>query len=65
MKINVNKLIQKKYYRHSGYSGGLKTKTMQEVWDKNPSQVLVEAVSKMLPKNKLRNERMKRLVIEN
>lgn len=65
MKIGTNKLTQKKYYSHSGYAGGLKTKTMQNIWDENPSQVLLEAVSKMLPKNKLRNERMKRLVIEN
>jgi large subunit ribosomal protein L13 len=60
-----NKMKQKTYYRHSGYAGGLKEETLQSLWAKNPSEVLRRSVSRMIPKNKLRNERMKRLTIKN
>ncbi|HIE06392.1 MAG TPA: 50S ribosomal protein L13 [bacterium (Candidatus Stahlbacteria)] len=52
---------QKTYYRYSGYPGGLKTKTMEELLKKNPKQVLFLAVKGMLPKNRLRDRRLKRL----
>lgn len=60
-----NKMIQKKYYSHSGYAGGLKEVTLKRVWEKDPSEVLRRSVSRMLPKNRLRNERMKRLTVTN
>lgn len=59
--VTGDKLIQKKYYRHSGYPGGLKTLTLAEVLDKNPALAIQSAVHGMLPKNKLLKERMKRL----
>jgi len=61
MKITGKKLDQKLYYHHSGYPGGLKTKKMGDVFEKDPNQVLHKAVFNMLPKNKLRKPRMKRL----
>lgn len=61
MKITGQKLDQKLYYHHSGYPGGLKTKKMGQVFAKNPDQVLHKAVYNMLPKNKLRKPRIKRL----
>lgn len=61
IKITGQKLEQKKYYHHSGYPGGLKTKKMSEVFAKDPSEVLCRAVYNMLPKNKLRKQRFKRL----
>ncbi|MBU1165044.1 50S ribosomal protein L13 [Patescibacteria group bacterium] len=61
IKITGAKLDQKKYYRHSGFPGGLKTKKMGDVFAKDPAEVLKKAVYNMLPKNKLRKERMKRL----
>ena len=64
MKITGKKMKQKKYYRHSGYPGGLKTKTLEEVFSKNPAEVLRRAVWNMLPKNKLRKQRIKRLQFE-
>ncbi len=64
MKITGKKLEQKKYYRHSGYAGGLKTTAMKDVWESDPAEVLRKAVSRMLPKNKQRTERMKRLVVK-
>lgn len=65
IKVSGNKMTQKIYYRHSGYPGGLKTRKMKEIFEKNPAQLLEKAVYNMLPKNKLRAGRMKRLQINN
>lgn len=59
-----DKLNQKVYYRHTGYIGHLKQKTLKEVFQKSPDKVLRSAVSKMLPKNLLMQKRIKRLIIE-
>jgi len=61
MKFTGKKLEQKVYYHHSGYPGGLKVKKVKEVFAKNPEDVLKKAVWNMLPKNKLRTPRIKRL----
>lgn len=60
MGISGKKLTDKPYYHHSGFPGGLKTKLMKEL---TPAQQLISAVHNMLPKNKLRVARMKRLKI--
>ena len=65
LKFTGKKMEQKKYHHHSGYPGGLKTKTLSELFEKDPSDVLKRAIYSMLPKNKLRNGRMKRLNIQN
>lgn len=57
----AKKMKQKKYHHYSGYPGGLKTKTLQEMMERDPEKVLIAAVSRMLPKNKLQNERLKRI----
>lgn len=62
--ISGQKLEQKKYYRHSGYPGGLKEISMKSVFEKNPSEVLRKAVLGMLPKNRLRDPMIKRLKFE-
>ena len=56
-----DKMVQKKYYRHSGYPGGIKELSLKEVIEKDPSRAITEAVKGMLPKNKLASERLKRL----
>ncbi|MAF24759.1 50S ribosomal protein L13 [bacterium] len=61
LKISDNKLDQKKYYRHSGYPGGLKTTVMRELYANDPEEVIRKAVFNMLPKNKLRSRMIKRL----
>ncbi len=61
MKITGKKLEQKKYYKHSGYPGGLKEKSMEELMENKPEEVLKRAVFGMLPKNKLRAKQIKRL----
>ena len=59
--VTGDKMVQKKYYRHSGYPGGIKELSLKEVIEKDPSRAIVEAVKGMLPKNKLASERLKRL----
>lgn len=56
-----NKEDDKKYYRHSGFPGGIKDATVSEVREKFPERLVQAAVKGMLPKNKLAAERMKRL----
>ena len=63
--VSGKKLKDKTYYRHSTRIGHLIKETMEEVWKKKgPAEVLRRAVFGMLPKNKLRVKRMKRLTIE-
>ncbi len=59
--VTGNKMVDKMYYRHSGYPGGLKELKLEEVLEKDPTRVVSEAVKGMLPKNKLSAERLKRL----
>lgn len=61
IKITGNKLFDKRYYRHSGYAGALKSKTMQQQMNEDPRKVIEFAVYGMLPDNKLREIRMSRL----
>ena len=64
-KIHVtgNKLDQKRYYRHSGYPGGLKSRTLREQLDRRPTEVLRTAVKGMLPKNRLARQQITKLKI--
>ncbi len=57
------KLETKTYTRYSGYPGGLTTQTAQQVKDADPTLIIQNAVSRMLPKNKHRSERMGRLFV--
>ena len=61
--VTGNKLLAKKYYRHSGYPGGLKTRSLEEMLAKKPTEVLRKAVERMLPKNKLGSQMIGRLKI--
>ena len=55
------KETDKTYYRHSGFPGSLKERTVKEVRAKSPERLIEAAVKGMLPKNKLSSERMARL----
>ncbi len=59
--VTGDKMVQKKYYRHSGFPGGLKELKLEEVIEKDPARAITAAVKGMLPKNKLAAERLKRL----
>lgn len=61
--VTGDKLDKKMYYRHSGFPGGLKEATLREKMDKDPTEVIFQAVRGMLPVNKLRDGRLKRLKI--
>jgi len=58
-----NKLNKKIYYSHSGYPGGLKSATLGDKLEQDPTFPLTNAVRGMLPVNKLRDERLNRLKV--
>ena len=59
--VTGDKMTKKKYYRHSGFPGGLTELKLEEVIEKNPAVAIREAVKGMLPKNKLAADRLARL----
>jgi large subunit ribosomal protein L13 len=61
--VTGNKLDQKKYYRHSGYPGGLKERSLREQLERRPTEVLRVAVKGMLPKNRLARQQLTKLKI--
>lgn len=61
--VTGNKLEDKKYYRYSGYPSGLTTRSLKELLEKDPTQPVYKSIRGMLPVNKLRAERLKRLKI--
>ena len=63
--IAPKKIQQKKYYHYSGYPGGMKSKKMSNIFAAQPAEVLRHAVYYMLPKNKLRKNMVKRLIVVN
>lgn len=66
-KINLtgNKWSDKKYISYTGYPGGQRIKTAQQVYDKNPSIIIEKAIKGMLPKNKLGAAIFKNLKVYN
>ena len=58
-----NKLDQKVYYRHSGYPGGIKSRTLREQLNRFPDRVIRTAVRGMLPKNSLGRHMIKKLKV--
>lgn len=65
MKLTGKKMEQKSYYRHTTYATGLRVTPMSRVWAKDPGEVLKKAVSRMLPKNSHRKERLIRFDVKN
>ena len=59
--VTGDKMTKKKYYRHSGFPGGLTELKLEEVIEKNSALAIREAVKGMLPKNKLAADRLARL----
>ncbi len=58
-----NKLVQKDYYHHSMHPGGIKRVPMQHVFVEDPAEVIRHAVNGMIPKNRQREDLMRRLTI--
>ncbi len=63
VQVTGNKMVEKKYYRHSQYPGGLKTISLREQLDKHPDRVLQSAVWGMLPHNKYGRQVIKKLKV--
>ena len=63
IKLTGKKIEQKKYYSHSGYPGGIKEKTMKELLETKPEEIIKKAVWGMIPKNKLGREAYKKLKV--
>lgn len=59
--VTGSKETAKQYYRHSGFPGGIKDASLAEVRGRHPERIITAAVKGMLPKNKLADERLKRL----
>jgi large subunit ribosomal protein L13 len=64
-KISVtgNKRQAKRYYRHSGYPGGLKSRTLEEMLQRRPEEVIRIAVKGMLPRNRLARKQLTKLKV--
>ncbi len=63
IQVTGKKLDKKLYQSHSGYPGGFKESTLRQMMAKDPRKVIEHAVKGMLPKNKLKTPRMRRLKV--
>ena len=63
IELTGNKLDDKKYYRHTGYIGGIKERSAKELLAKHPTDLITFAVKGMLPKNKLGRAQLKKLKV--
>ncbi len=63
IRVTGDKLNQKTYWRHSGYPGGIKSRTLAEMLDKQPEEVIRKAVRGMLPRNKLGRQQLIKLKV--
>ena len=63
IKVTGQKETQKTYYKHSGFPGGLKSSTFADLLEKNPEEIIHNAVKGMLPKNKLGAELFRNLKV--
>jgi large subunit ribosomal protein L13 len=61
--VTGNKRQEKRYYRHSGYPGGLRSRTFEEMMARRPEEVLRLAVKGMLPRNRLGRQQLRKLKI--
>ncbi len=61
--VSGNKMSQKLYYRHSGYLGGMRTRTLEEMLTRFPERVIELAVKGMLPRNRLGRRMLRRLKV--
>jgi large subunit ribosomal protein L13 len=61
--VTGNKMTGKLYHRHSGYPGGLRTRTLGQLLQQRPTEVIRKAVKGMLPKNRLAAQQLTKLKI--
>ena len=63
VRISGDKLTSKKYYHYSGYPGGLRERTFEQMREKTPDRLFNKAVWGMLPKNRLGRKMLKKLFV--
>ena len=63
IRVTGNKLSDKLYYRHSGYPGGLRSRTLGEMLERRPEEVIRKAVKGMLPRNRLARQQLTKLKV--
>ncbi|HEX3279333.1 MAG TPA: 50S ribosomal protein L13 [Thermoleophilaceae bacterium] len=61
--VTGNKRQEKRYYRHSGYPGGLRSRTLEEMLNRRPEEVIRLAVRGMLPRNRLGRAQLRKLKV--
>jgi large subunit ribosomal protein L13 len=61
--VTGNKRADKKYYRHSGYPGGIKERTLEDMLERRPEEVIRKAVKGMLPRNRLARKQLTKLKV--
>lgn len=63
VKVTGKKETDKKYYRHSGYPGGFREETLKKLREEKPEEIIIRAVSGMLPQNRLKAKMLKRFKV--
>ena len=63
IRVTGKKIEQKRYWRHSGYPGGIKSRTLAEMLDRRPEEVIRKAVKGMLPRNRLARKQLTKLKV--
>lgn len=63
IKVTGKKLTEKVYYRHTGYPGGLRQRTLEEQLERRPEEVIRTAVKGMMPRNKLSRAQLRKLKV--
>jgi large subunit ribosomal protein L13 len=61
--VSGNKRTEKRYYRHSGYPGGLRSRTLGEMLERRPEEVIRLAVKGMLPRTRLGRAQLTKLKV--
>jgi large subunit ribosomal protein L13 len=61
--VTGNKRQEKRYYRHSGYPGGLRSRTLEEMLTRRPEEVIRLAVRGMLPRTRLGRAQLRKLKV--
>src|ERR671916_274283 len=61
--VTGDKRESKRYYRHSGYPGGIRSRTLGEMLDRRPEEVIRRAVKGMLPRNRLARQQLRKLKV--
>jgi large subunit ribosomal protein L13 len=61
--VTGNKRADKRYYRHSGYPGGLRSRTLEDMLQRRPEEVIRKAVKGMLPRNRLARKQLTKLKV--